>query len=427
MLKCHGHAHAKLLKGCLVTCLLFASFTPCPAPAAAAPGFEGPVNQRASDILPAQLLAGPHFRVRDKVVSYGYMHHYVVDSDYGVFEVTGDFALRKLIREIGAIAALAEVKRSQAYLDGIKAAAAQPIQFGANLLTDPVDTISGVPKGITRLFENVTTGLTTKADPSQDSKVKQMLAVSSNKRELAHRLGVDVYSSNSVLQRELNSVAWATALGSLTLSAALAPVGGPAVMAVSVTRTAQQVTELNREYPPERLREINEQKLLAMGIPSYLVSQYLDHPSYTPTHDTVIVMSLEALKGAKGRDLFLQQAITADDEETANFYMYVAETLRGLQQKGAGIQDIRVFGPLVFGKASNGTVLVPLPLDRGFWTERASRRVPAAIAAYKAASPGSRSFEIWVTGTVSKLAKNEMAKLGAKVVEHSDKQIEFIY
>jgi hypothetical protein len=76
----------------------------------------------------------------------------------------------------------------------------------------------------------VSTGLTTKADPSQDSKVEQMLAVSSNKRDLAHRLGVDVYSSNSVLQKEMNSVAWATSLGSLTLSAALAPVGGHAVM-----------------------------------------------------------------------------------------------------------------------------------------------------------------------------------------------------
>jgi hypothetical protein len=38
-------------------------------------------------------------------------------SDFGVFAVTGDFALRKLIREIGGIAALREFKKSQAYLD----------------------------------------------------------------------------------------------------------------------------------------------------------------------------------------------------------------------------------------------------------------------------------------------------------------------
>ncbi len=421
------HAESKWFKGSLAVWLLIATLFQAPTPATAAPKFESPVNQKASDVLPPQLLAGPHFRVRDRVVSYGYMHNFTVDSDYGVFEVTGDFALRKLIGEIGAIATLSDIKRSQAYLDGIKNAASQPLEFGANLLTDPVDTISGVPKGIARLFENVKTGLTSKADPSQDSKVKQMLAVSQNKRELAHRLGVDVYSSNSVLQKELNSVAWATALGSLTLSAALAPVGGPAVMAVSATRTAQQVTELNKENPPERLRQINEQKLLAMGIASYAVSLFLDNPAYSPTKDTVIVNSLEALQGAKGRDLFLQQATTADDEETASFYMYAAETLRGLQQKGAGIQDIRAFGPLVFARSANGVILVPLPLDHGFWTERASQRVPDAITAYRAANPNARKFEFWVTGTVSKLAQDELAKLGAKVVERSDKQIDYVY
>ncbi len=415
------------LKGFLVVSLLAAGVLHAPTSWAAPARFEGPVNQKASDILPPELIAGPHFRVRDKVVSYGYMHHYVVDSDFGVFEVTGDFALRKLIREIGAIATLSDVKKGQAYLDGVKKAASQPLQFGASLLSDPVDTISGVPKGITRLFENVATGLTSKADPSQDSKVKQMLAVSANKRELAHRLGVDVYSSNKVLQKELNSVAWATALGSLTLSAALAPVGGPAVMAVSATRTAQQVTELNKEYPPERLRQINEQKLQAMGVPSYAVSLFLDSPAFTPTHDSVIVNSLEALQGAKGRELFIQQATTAEDEETANFYMYAAETLRGLQQKGAKIQDIRVFGPFIFAKGAGGAVLVPLPLDQGFYTERASQRVPDAITAYRAQNPGAKRFEFWVTGTVSKLAKDELSKHGVSVVERCDKQIEYVY
>lgn len=423
----NGRSTATWLRGLLIVSLLAAAIVHAPGLSDAASRFEGPLSQKASDILPPNLISGPHYRVRDRVVSYGYMHHYTVDSDYGVFEVTGDFALRKLIREIGAIASLSEIKKSQAYIDGIKKAASQPLEFGANLLTDPVDTISGVPKGITRLFENVATGLTTKASPTQDNKAKQMLAVSSNKRELAHRLGVDVYSSNSVLQKELNSVAWATALGSLTLSAALAPVGGPAVMAVSATRTAQQVTELNKEYPPERLRQMNEQKLQSMGVPSYAVSLFLDNPAFTPTHETVIVNSLDALQGAKGRELFIQQATTADGEETANFYMYSAETLRGLQQKGAKIQDIRVFGPIMFARASSGNVLVPLPLDQGFWTERASQRVPDAITAYKAQNPSAKKFEFWVTGSVSKMAKEELAKLGASVVEHCDKQIEYVY
>lgn len=406
---------------------LIAALLPSPVRAASTPRFEAPVNQNASELLTPEFLSGPHFRVRERVICYGYMHHYTVDSDYGVFEVTGDFALRKLVGEIGAIAVLSQIKRSQAYLDGLKHAAAQPVEFGANLLTDPVDTVSGVPKGITRLFETVSTSLTTKADPSQDSKVKKILAVSSNKRDLAYRLGVDVYSSNNVLQKELNSVAWATALGSLTLSAALAPVGGAAVMAVTSSRTAQQVTELNKEYPPERLRDMNEQKLLAMGIPSDVVSAFLDNQAYTTTKETVITASLGALQEAKGQDLFLRQAATADDEETASFYMYIAETLQGLHQKRASIRDIQVNGPVVFAAASSGVVMVPLPLDQAFWTERASQIVPAAISSYKAANAGAKKFEFVVTGTVSKLAKDELAKHGAKIIERCDREFDYVY
>jgi len=398
-----------------------------PAAAAAAPRFESPGKYQASSILPPQLLSGPHHRVRETVVSYGYMHHFVVDSDFDVFEVTGDMALQKLVREISAIAQLREVKKSQAYLDGLKNAAAQPIEFGTNLLTDPVDTLSGIPKGVSRLFENVKTGLTTDAGPGEDSKVEQALAVSSNKRQLASKLGVDVYSSNSVLQKELNAVAWATAVGSLSLSVALAPIGGPAVTAVSVTRVSQQLTEALRDYPPQRLRQMNQQKLEAMGVSPVLVSQFLDHQAYTATHETIIVHSLEGLSGARGRDAFIQQALTTEDEESANFFMQLAETLRGYHSKVSPIKELSTFGPLVFAKASNGSVLIPLPLDRGIWTQRASQRVPAAFAAYKAANPGVKKFEVWVTGSLSKMAKEELAKLGAQVSEDVDKRIEFVF
>ncbi len=73
--------------------------------ATSAAQFEAPTNRKAAEILPAELLKGPNYQVRETVVSYGYMHHWTVDSDFGTFEATGDGALRSLIREIYAIAA----------------------------------------------------------------------------------------------------------------------------------------------------------------------------------------------------------------------------------------------------------------------------------------------------------------------------------
>jgi hypothetical protein len=391
------------------------------------PRFEVPHNRLASSFLPATMISSPYFRVRETVICYGYMDSFTVDSNYGVFQVTGDGALRKLLREIQAIDTLNKVKRSDAYLEGLKKAGKQPLEFGANLVTNPVDTISGIPRGVAQLFQDVSTSVSTTANPSEDSKAAQLLSMSSAKRDLARQLGVDVYSSNTVLQRELNSLAWATALGSLTLSAALAPVGGPAVLAVSLTRTSQELNNLLADEPPARLRQMNQERLSDMRVPGDLATSFLDHPSYTPRHSTVICTSLSALGSARGRDAFIKMALSAHDEETANFFMNTAETLRGYHLGVAPIQDITVIAPILFASGSNGHVVIPFPLDYGVYTERASKLFPDVLARYQAASPAKvKKYEFWVTGTLTPLARQQLGKLGVQTVENVSKRIQFV-
>ncbi len=143
------------------------------ATATSAAHFEVPANRKAVEILPAELLRGPNYQVRDTVVSYGYMHHWTVDSDFGTFEATGDGALRKLIREVYAISALKEISQGEAFASSVASAAKQPFQFAGKMVTDPVDTISAVPSGVFQIFGNIYTGITEKHDPSEDSRLKQ--------------------------------------------------------------------------------------------------------------------------------------------------------------------------------------------------------------------------------------------------------------
>ena len=171
--------------------------------------FETPSNRLASQILPSNLFSGPYHRVRETVVSYGYMHHYTVDSQFGVFQATGDGALRKLVNEIYAIASLKEFKTTDAFLTSVGAAAKAPFSFAKNLITHPIDTVSGIPKGVFQIFGNAAEAITMEHDPAEDGRIKQLLFVSSWKRDFAAERGVDVYSSNKALQEELNSVGWA--------------------------------------------------------------------------------------------------------------------------------------------------------------------------------------------------------------------------
>jgi hypothetical protein len=400
-----------------------------PIVATAAAEYEVPIDGKASDILPADKLSGPHYQIQDRVVCFGYMNQFTVNSDYGTFEPSSDYALRKLLKEIQAIAVLREIKESKVYLDSVKNAAKMPFEFGKNIITDPVDTISGVPKGVFRLFSNIGTAATNERNPSEDARWKTLLLLSSYKRDYAYELGVDVYSSNPVLQKELNSVGWAGAAGSLSVSAALTPFGGPGFMAVKMTRLSQQFNNLLKTEPAPRLRQLNGEKLAAMGVAKELADQFLDHDAFTPTHQTIIVGSLALLTNARGQAAFITLALTAADEESANFFQNMAETMRGFNESVSPLQDIIVASGLVFAKAKNGSVMIPFPLDRGVWTERAAGVIPNAIASYKKAT-GTKllgKVELWVTGTATPLAKKEAAKLGVDVVENVDQKIEFMY
>ena len=69
---------------------MLGTITPCGAQENARTVFETGVIVPASDLLPAELLHGSSYRVRDEVVTDGYMAHFRIDSDF-VDKVTWAF------------------------------------------------------------------------------------------------------------------------------------------------------------------------------------------------------------------------------------------------------------------------------------------------------------------------------------------------
>lgn len=385
--------------------------------------FEHPVNRSAAAILPANLITGPHHKIRDAVVSYGYMHYFTVDSKFGVFKATGDGALRKLVTEINAIAELRKIKQSDAFVGAIKQSGTAAFRLGKDLITNPVDTLSGIPNGVFRIFENIAGSVTSKRDPSEDSRLEQMLFVSSWKRNYAAQLGVDVYSSNKVLQEELNSVGWAAAIGGLTVSAATMGATATGVVVMKQMRFMDAVRNSLKDEPPARLRLINEKKLAAMGISSQLTREFLDHPQYTPRHDTIIVANLERMRGARGREVYLRRVLVAHDEVAANFFMNVAQTLRGYNDTVSPINEITLVNGFIVARANNGAAVIPAPLDHGVWGQRASKVMTSLVSTYRTATSFNGRFKFWITGTFSPLARQQLARLGVDVVENVDSRI----
>lgn len=403
--------------------------------------YEIPHNVHATEILRPEVIQGPHYHIEDTVVTYdGYMNHYTVASDYGTFEVTGDAALRKLILEIHAIAELREVKKSKVFLDSVILAAKRPVNVGKNLILHPVDTLTGIPKGVGTLFGNIAKGIKGTVsgtnDPSEDNRAEQALQMSAYKREWANKLGVDPYSSNKVLQKDLNSVGWAGALGALSVTAVTFPAQSTVMTALKMARLSDQMTEIAEQrnefgehinkmvetLPPSRMRLTNEEKLAKMGIPADLAKQYLDHPHFTPRHDAIIVNSLEALRGTKGVELFFQLAIYVDDEESANFFQHKAEMLRGYHQTEAPIRELRIVSNYLMAKDKNGTMVIAHPLDRGVWRKPIDQ-LTRELMAIQPTPESVRNITLWMTGTASPLALKKFKARGITVVQNVDTRI----
>jgi hypothetical protein len=403
-------------------CTLMIHTTAVTTVALGAANYEAPSGRQASEVLPPNLRSGPHFKVQDRVAADGYMLRFTVNSDYGTFPVTGEYGLRKLIKEVQAIAALKKVSKGEAFVKGVSGKAQETVEFGANLVTDPGRTLASVPQGVAKLFDNIATGLQKPREPRRDSVGQQLLNVSDAKRKMAYDLGVDVYSSNRVLQNELESLSKAQALGSLGVSAAI-PYGGGTVVGISrMSQTAGEVNRLLRDESPSALRNLNERKLQAMGMDRSLTERFLNQTQLSPRHKTVIVASLEKLSGARGREAFINFALKANDESSANFMQNMAEILAAYQQSVSPIQEITAPG-IILARAANGTVLIPFPLDYGVWTVRAERVVKNTLGGYKTPGRTPARFELWVTGTVSPLARRQLEAQGIKVVENVDRRI----
>jgi hypothetical protein len=389
--------------------------------------YEAPGTYRPGEALPKELARGPRWEVLSPVVSDGYLYRFKVRSDYGPFDATGTGALRKLVGEIHAIAKLKEIRASKAFAKAVADSATGPFRFAKNLIVHPVDTLSGIPKGTYKVAEDVAETVATEKNPSDDPVYKKALLVSGRKREYAAQLGVDVYSSNKVLQEELNSVGWAAAVGNLTVAAALTPVGGGAGAALTGVRWSNAVNDYLKAEPASRLQIISEDKLEEAGVSAELARRFVNQPRFTPRHYIIIAESLARLgpAPARGRDLFVEAALGAEDEADANFYSAVAQILRGYHETVSPITEIRMSRRLAVAWAKNGNAVVPLPVDYLIWTDTVDKRSAELAAAYRE-SGAAGQIQLWLTGTASRPAMKQLVERRFGVIEDARRRVEIL-
>jgi hypothetical protein len=380
--------------------------------------YDSPEVRATSDVVPPTLLRGPHYQLGPTVTTFTFMNHYSMTSDYGQFTAPSDARLRRLVREIAAIAELQKIHQSDAFAKATVEAGKGVVQGAQHLIEDPVGTIGAVPEAVFSVFGRVSEA-TKRGGRSkyEDGVAQNLLAVSSFKRDYAKKFDVDVYSTNEMLQKELNSVAWASAAGNLTLSAASMVTGAAVLQAASGLRTLEQAKDLVNALPATELSKRNREALRQMRVPDPIANRFLENHLLSPRHQTVIVEAIKALGGVAGRSAFIQYAARADSEDAALLFQQMAELLADYHRSVTPIQRLDIYLNVPVAYTGQGLAVVLLPIDRLLWTERTSG-IAISLGQTLPKPQPVRKVEVWITGDTSDRAREGLQQLGISLVEH---------
>lgn len=380
------------------------------------------------DLLPASALSGDGYHVEQPVPTNGAMGQYtiVMDSDVfhedaGTYQVQSLDLLRIRLSEMPAIAELDNVSKTKVFADALAGSAERPVADAAQMVVHPMDTITGLPSGVGEFFGRVHLGAkvlyatATNANESGEERASQTAGETANitmtalgydqvRRDLAKKLHVDPYTTNPILKRKLNQVAW------VMFSARL---GVDTVMSVAVPGsmiiTGTEITDdLVYKTPKGDLILYVQKKLKKVGLSSEQLAAFSHNAALPLSLQVAAVRALDGLGNIPGRRAAAASLANVLSEYQARFLVTSLYMLAQWSRQRTPITSIQVRGILI-ARDKNGNVIMPAPVDYLSWTPR--------IAGF-ATNPALLRLKhrvLWIPAGMTPLARQQLTANGWSV------------
>jgi hypothetical protein len=383
--------------------------------------FEQPPVVDISELLAVSMQSGPGFQVGQQVATNGAMGQYTIvanaevfHDDAGTYQVESLDLLKIRLSEIPAIAQLDNVSNSAVFAKALASSAERPVEDAAQMVIHPMDTVTGLPSGIGQLFGRVSLGAralystATNSSESGGQRTSQTAGETANvtltalgydqvRRDLARKLHVDPYTSDPILKKKLNKVAWVMFSARLMVNTAIS--GSMLITGVEFT------DDLVYQTPQGDLIILVEKKLQNIGLSKEEIAAFSHNSAIPLSLQVAAVHDLEGLGDIPGRRAAAVALGNVMTEYQARFLVTSLGMLAQWSQQKSPISGIQVPGVLV-ARDQNGTVIMPAPVDYISWTQR--------IAGF-ATDPqllGLRNRVLWTTGKMTPLARQQLVTNG---------------
>ena len=382
-------------------------------------GYDAVADRAVADVYAPEIAKSAVHHLADPVkpspapAPIGLWNRTMVESVYGGVEAENESFAKIRVREIAAITRLKAIETGETIGGGIANSAMAPVRAVGALITSPVQTLSNIPKGVGDFIGRTSEGFKSDKSKFEDGMFAEIAGVSRKKREIAAEMGVDVYSSNQLLQAELDRIGRASAGGNITVDVAMLAVTGTAGAVVSNLGRVDALQDIVNTQPASELRRRTRHTLETMGMPSSFTDKFLDHPYYSPRRKTIIAGLLSPMKDTKGREKFMEAALTADSEAAALYYQQMLEMV---SSHHFGVSPIAAF-ELVEGVPAAYSDLkgwfLALPADRLYWTAEAQAPTDKLLFALLAAKRAP--ITLWSLGDMTPQAVHELSRRGVQL------------
>lgn len=396
--------------------------------------YETPGVLMASDVLPPELTSGKNYSVRGVTEAttdtntLGFTHRFEITSIYGNFEAFCIDMVRIRAHEINVIAVLRDIKKTKAFSQAIKEARKGPYKKAVDLILNPVDTLTGVPKGGWRFITQ--SGEMIKGGPGgrEGGHADALADFFKLKCRYAYKLGVDVYSKNKELQKGLNSVSMAGFASGMETSLLLTKAGKSAeglmlkdaedLKIITRKPFLDEIDKMLLDNTPDDLEIINREKLKQIVGETYVIEGFLNHSDYTTRSQTIIVHALVNMEGVKNRDIFIKQAILVDNDEVAFIYQRMAEMIYDYHKNVKPVVEIIPVRKMVANYTSDQAIIATLPIDNLYWSESTDVFVSELLQLSESEDRPVTQVIMGISGEATSQAKEVLTGRGIVIKEN---------
>jgi len=422
------HALVRLSLGAACACLLGAG---------AGDELETVPDRAPAGLLPAAMVSGADFHVVDPVHGDGLMNHFVLDSRFGRFDAYGRAALAVRIHEVAALTELSRTSDVAVAAGGVVQGVESQVKTATGVVTHPVQTVTGIPKGIAHLFggyrargEEVAADARRSASSpgSQNgagtarraadkgrkaatSYAERYLGITAAERDYYQKLGVDPYTDNKVLREAVTRDARIAAGAGFGTKF----VGLPGIPGIGI---AERAADAIYREDPAVIRQRTRGTLADFGLSPAEIESFMDAPLLSPTRQVLLLSAAQALGGVAQRGELFRHAVGLTSDEEVQVYLRSA----GLLAKAHASHPVASMVPgvrLPAALRTDGGIVVCGAFEAVYWTEDVSR-LEEELRAALPATPAGAARELWVAGTLSERARRAGHDRGWDVHEVPD-------